>query len=67
MFKTIWQRIVAWFKGLPWVQLFIAEAAGVVTVVLLVKGKLVWTDFLVLWLFIFVVVVAVWKIASRPK
>ncbi len=65
--KDLFLRLKKWFMGLPWVAIGISEVIFTLILVFLVKGRLVWTDFLIGYLMIAVGIVVVWKKAIQSK
>ncbi len=65
MIKRLWEKVRAWFVGFPWLALGCFLVSTGLLLAFVVKGQLVWTDWLVGFLFTFIVVAGVWKIAKR--
>jgi len=65
MIQRIWETFVAWVKGLPWKYMFAAGLVLSLFLAFFIRGTLVWTDVVVIYLYAAIVVVVIWKIAKN--
>lgn len=62
LLRRIWE---SWLKKIPWWIVAAAVVAMALILAFLVKGDLVWTDWIVGEIFAIVIAVAVWIVAKK--